>query len=103
MTDDPPKAWEDNWQYLSGEWPETVRRAPSGDKVAEVWAEGLGSHDASDLIAAAPDMARLLLQLEWASGPTVDLQNCGSCGAFYEDGHDPGCAWVATMQKAGVR
>lgn len=70
-----------------------------------------------ELIAAAPDMARVLLAIEWAgrAGPAGDIRAaCPSCGADRSemyDGrgpvvvvdHDADCALDAALRKAGVR
>lgn len=58
------------------------------------------------LAAAAPAMARLLLELEWAGhDPYADDYACPSCewpqGRTKE--HHPECTWLAVMRAAGVR
>jgi len=57
------------------------------------------------LIAAAPEMARMLLAREWDSEDC-----CPSCGAvrvlsgpFPRAEHAADCAWTALMKKAGLR
>ena len=47
------------------------------------------------LATAAPDMARVLLAIEWHHG------ECISC--FVMHGHAPDCALDAALRRAGVR
>lgn len=64
------------------------------------------------LISAAPDMARVLLAIEW-EGETTDegrCDRCPSCGrypptelALRDEGHATDCALDAALRKAGVR
>lgn len=80
------------------------------------------------LFASAPEMAKTLLQLEWASGAssacaddcTESGDTCFFCGGYRYDvkeglrppgtgkvvidrGHKPGCELVALYKKAGLR
>lgn len=52
------------------------------------------------LAAAAPDLARALLELEW-TGPEANLR-CSSCEASDIRGHYDECALAAALRKAGV-
>ena len=52
------------------------------------------------LAAAAPDLARALLELEW-TGPEAHRQ-CPSCGASDVRGHYDECTLAAALRKAGV-
>lgn len=71
------------------------------------------------LAAAAPAMARLLVDLEWGADICIGYDNitalgCPSCGGLQHDpgtradfdhhtvGHDPDCALVAVLRAAGV-
>lgn len=56
--------------------------------------------DKAKLASAAPDMARLLLELEWTFG---DIAACPSCIRWYPSGHADDCEWLRAMKKAGVR
>jgi hypothetical protein len=55
-----------------------------------------------DLAAAAPDMARVLLAIEW-SDTANEPDGCPSCGEPKHIGHDVDCALDAALRKAGVR
>lgn len=69
---------------------------PSADDVAR-----------ARLAAAAPEMARVLLSLEWRAADERALMCCESCGGVREvdggKGHVADCALVAVLRKAGVR
>lgn len=56
------------------------------------------------LASAAPDMARLLLELEW-TGERQEEQCCPSCFAEVrrKEPHAPDCALATALRKAGVR
>lgn len=61
------------------------------------------------LAAAAPAMARLLLELEW-SARVAGFPACPSCegvepevGSPWDDGHAVDCHLVAVLRLAGVR
>lgn len=51
------------------------------------------------LAAAAPEMARLLLELEYVDGETWAF--CPSCGS--RDEHASDCKLMAALRKAGVK
>lgn len=64
--------------------------------------------DRAQLAAAAPEMARLLLELEWAGGFTYPYDTgttscCPVCTAEPSEGHEKDCKLVAVLVKAGVR
>ena len=62
------------------------------------------ARDRAVLAAAAPDMARTLLAIEWSYNiPIDDLNGCLVCKAMQHHGHKPGCALDAALKKAGVR
>lgn len=73
--DDETKPTEETWEFVSGAWPETVYRKGTNKLVAEVWAED-GDDDASaELIAAAPEMYRMLeMVCEWMQGADEETQ-----------------------------
>lgn len=83
----PRLAWQETWEFVSGEWPHGVYRV--GDtgphsKIADVWG-GYGCEGAQ-LIAAAPEMARMLLR-------------------DYEENKlrcEPDCELIRVLSKAGV-
>lgn len=58
----------------------------------------------AELIAAAPDMARLLLAMEYVfdGGPDC-IAECHSCKASRSDEHSADCEWVKVAKKAGLR
>jgi len=53
------------------------------------------------LASAAPDMARVLLEIEYS--PNDGIWFCPSCDCRVTDGHAPDCALDAALRKAGVR
>ena len=63
------------------------------------------------LASAAPDMARVLLEIEWRAGEFGDPDaggRCPSCLGYEpsgspDDGHHVDCALDAALRKAGVR
>ena len=58
------KPYEEPGEYVSGGWPYDVCRKGTGEKIADVWATNSeDSHGTADLIAQAPAMARLLIQV----------------------------------------
>jgi hypothetical protein len=91
------KPWEETWAAVSAK--------QTGGSNELHWGEGQVSclpwgHIDDDLAAcrlaaAAPEMARLLLDLE---------HHHGECGTCFEDfrSHAPDCKWVAVLRKAGV-
>ncbi len=63
----------------------------SSKDAAKLWAAR------AKLVAAAPDLVRALLAVEWHHG------ECDICGAFERDGHEPDCPVGGALRKAGVR
>lgn len=55
-----------------------------------------------DLASAAPDMARVLLAIEWEQD-TDAIHYCPSCRSERHSGHRADCALDAALRKAGVR
>lgn len=112
------KPWEENWRLDDAN---PVVRLHDNEPIAEFEGdEDLGDSEQNyeqnyerdmaraRLAACAPEMARLLLELE-----CVDLHGnrCPCCTATqfrrsqvdYELIHKDGCEWLALMKKAGVR
>lgn len=56
----------------------------------------LDTQEHARLAACAPEMARMLLALEWADGGA----RCPVCGGLQ---HAADCAWLLLMRKAGLR
>ncbi len=84
--------------------------------LGKTWIAGFGFADAlhqndiarARLASAAPEMARVLLALEWTGVAHEELPACIVCGYLPdlpnpEDGHKPDCALVAALRKAGLR
>lgn len=70
--------------------------------VAEFQATAMGP-DRAKLAAAAPEMARLLLALEWAGNIGQGGYGCAECsGEARHKKHYPDCALLAVLRKAGV-
>lgn len=79
--------------------------------------DGCSSPDTAKLISAAPDMAELLVEMQWASGggfgPSADDQeyegvSCFICKGMIAvrsgvgPGHEKDCRLVAVLRKAGI-
>lgn len=107
------KSWEENWrlehhdesgQYWYLSTPGSPIRVYGYEDEPEVKAR-------ARLASAAPEMARVLLAVEWMPHPETELRFCPSCdGEYPEDfpncldaGHRPGCALDAALRKAGAR
>lgn len=140
---DAPKPWEETWTWIDGEeaedeFPEQggtlYALRPDGrpdcDRRIIETDSGVYPPKGAEraLIAAAPEMARLLLDLEWAGWNQEGYDPsdaCPSCGQHppskfivparridaytrveaHEEirgGHAPDCRWVAVLRKAGV-
>jgi hypothetical protein len=85
---EPKKPWEEEWSYDSATWslvhePQEVTDARNTGR--------------AKLASAAPDMARMLLTIQWG----VD-GFCWSCREDMTRKHKPDCEWVRVMRKAGV-
>lgn len=96
------KAIEETWAMH----PECTQIVTAGGDC--VWAsEGYdGDAERMKLAACGPEMARMLLALEWDEPGDGGI--CRVCsGRKWTDGlpkeHEPDCAWLALMRKAGVR
>lgn len=55
--------------------------------------------EAAKLVAAAPDMARVLLDIEWSA---EEGRFCPSCLHGRGEGHSDACALKAALMKAGL-
>lgn len=84
----------------------------SSDTIGAREDESLETKHARVLLAAsAPEMARLLFDLEWLDDAKRDGESCPSCGAHrrrvgqvkYVGEHREDCPWLVLMRKAGVR
>ena len=63
---------------------------------------GCDCRDNARLIAAAPDMRAVLLEVEWAGDYQGDANvRCVCCGGFRDDGHEPDCKLAAALAKGG--
>lgn len=63
--------------------------------------------DRARLASAAPEMARVLLAIEWSGGGDGDCPSCRGDRYYgtnaHPAGHAPDCALDAALRKAGVR
>ena len=80
------KPWEETWTE-SEVWTFDQDDSPFDEVCTRV-----------KLAAAAPEMARLLLDLEWMGEPGG--YRCPSCADYHR--HRPNCRLVAVLRKAGV-
>lgn len=88
------KSWDETWT-ASGS---TVRNETRD--LLESWNFDANAADRARLAAAAPDLVRALLAVEWI-GPEAH-RRCSSCGASDIRGHYDDCALAAALRKAGV-
>lgn len=112
------RAVDEKWTIETDEVGEYL--ALPDDNGFPVGVRGPWTHDGQLRIAsAAPDMARVLLAIEWSSSDE-DGSECPSCHArayvppprydadgkylgYTEGTHEPDCAWGAAIRKAGIR
>ncbi len=101
------KAHEETWELVprNGGW---RLHAEGEEEHSTFWDADPGR---ARLAAAAPEMARLLLELQWSGGSYEGdhmAACCPSCEAFSVTSdvtagkHEPGCRLAAVLQKAGV-
>lgn len=92
------KVWEEEWAAnWDVDYAVTLER--NGARFGTVSAGGPDGVLRARLAAAAPDMACVLLAVEWSSESA-----CPICQAYeYEGKHKPDCALDAALRKAGVR
>ncbi len=125
------RPWEEEWSNRN----DRVQLEPADETrtIATFVNEGLTLEDQeadggvdqciarAELAAAAPDLARALLAVEWEGGWTQDSggstkqgRACSICGELLEQicptcegtrstGHGPDCALDDALRKAGVR
>lgn len=63
--------------------------------------DGYGmTEERAKLAACAPELARLILAVEWEWGYG---DRCPWCKNGKEPGHDPACSMLAVLRKAGLR
>jgi hypothetical protein len=92
------KVWEETWEALDG-W--VVAQARDTNKNVALAADRRIGYEAdAKLMAAAPDMARVLLAVEWGGLTDPCAHVCPACG---RSEHTPDCALDAALRKAGVR
>jgi len=100
------KVWEEEWDS-NGFWVGAVHRDEPGGLASLLTIAAFKNReeleaDCSErakLAAAAPEMARLLLELEHSG--SVAGGTCPACGAHPRE-HMTDCRWLAVMRKAGV-
>lgn len=63
--------------------------------------DGYESDDRRQLISAAPDMCRALLDVEWSAKPQLAMCWCACCVGEVPN-HDATCALDAALTKAGL-
>jgi hypothetical protein len=94
------KPWDEYWsaagEQVEGEADVTWRVHGEGIVIAANVDE-----DRALLMAAAPDMARVLLAVEWGGEHEVAL--CPTCAQWKKDGHASDCKLDSALRKAGVR
>jgi len=131
------KPWEETWSECDGvisaqqnthaemlesrfPWEQGTNFGAFGDLTeASPFNPTSADADRARLAAAAPEMVRVLLAIEW-SGSDEEGSKCASCGereyappALYDEAgkylsytpgsHSPDCALDAALRKAGVR
>lgn len=99
------KPWEETWKAHWDSDYSVNLRTTEGRTVGTFGAGGPEGVARAELAAAAPDMARVLLAVEWAgrSSQGGDDGMCPACDRWKERGHMPDCALDAALRKAGVR
>ena len=114
------KPWEETWAVIGsfadggqvfGPWCVVDGRS----HVVATFGDGCSNDDSARLAACAPEMARLLLEVEGAGERDGDRVGaacpfCGGFGLINQLGpgvepicHEGHCALVAVLKKAGVR
>jgi len=89
------KPWEETWR-AGGMAPRFVFK---GDALAADYVGEMDDADRARLAACAPEMARVLHEVEWHG----EDGGCPSCAAMRVQGHFDGCRLEALLRKAGVR
>lgn len=110
------KVWEETWEADNSASSHSgvfiqFRNGVGGRVLAETfntprftgYAEPGVMLDRAKLAAAAPEMARLLLEAQWASfGNYGSCSACPWCASENNPRHEPDCELVAVLKKAGV-
>jgi hypothetical protein len=96
------KPHEQDWTVLPTEFgPWTLLER--GNRIGTI-GDGCTDRSVADLAASAPDLVRVLLELEWtAPGDLGAISACPICYRWQRDGHYPHCQLSAALIKAGVR
>lgn len=95
------------WRYVHDPNEGHIART-NGDELIVAWCTENAEFDDGELMAAAPDICRALLAVEWSERPTMGKNRlrCPSCGCSLRslggDGHDPSCLIDAALTKAGL-
>lgn len=107
------KPWEERWfTKMKGAGVELLRERETGDDIpliARSFEQASGDMQLArmNLAAAAPEMARALIAIEWDGGDVAGNSICPFCCAdkYPEEGrnHKPDCALAAALRKAGIR
>lgn len=109
------KPWEEEWKVVGQKPPgETVTYGPwliidgRGARVGTV-GDGCSEAHHARLVAAAPEMARLLLEAQYTPTGYDHMPCCPWCGmpencdrTVWPTGHQTDCGFVAVLRKAGV-
>lgn len=105
------KPWEENWIEFEANAGFPAFAAKVSGQELRVFESLSGDDDdisRARLAAAAPDMARVLLEIEW-DGEDSRCPDCGGLNPKFwpnraqpEDGHKKDCKLDAALRKAGV-
>jgi hypothetical protein len=97
--------WEESWGYATRTQTGNCAELHLGD--GQQICVQIGIDDEADayaqLAACAPEMARLLLDLEWAHQDPSWGPACPACDALERAGHGRDCRLERVLRKAGVR
>ena len=92
------KPWEETWTVRDGEVAYRVV-----NEAGDVVLPGPMRQDDAELAAAAPDLVRALLAVEWVHGIRQIAATCPACMAEIALDHAKNCPIDAALRKAGVR
>lgn len=97
------KPWEETWHAGIG----GIYHDHEGEAGRALMHRYGASNEQLLLAARAPEMARMLLSVEFVLGEsgegTTGFFSCGSCGFEKSLGHSADCALDALLRKVGVR
>jgi hypothetical protein len=104
------KPWEEQWRQVGSdvvtcekpEWASRVFHEAEVTRVHHARREPSVAHARARLAAAAPDLARALLAVEWGSSERGH-NACPACAAMGPGDHCDGCQLDAALRKAGIR